>query len=192
MTIDITDRYKLIIEEHHYATDFRAKIIQAWCLFYGALAAGLGWTQATVDAHPVSWVFCALASLVTVFMWAADFRHRAALANSKRIGEAIEKSAEIPNGQRFFASIKSGWLTHSLVIDLFAGLMLGVLSRSAVFLKGNGGDLKSLPPDMICWAIGGGAFGVALYLSVDLSLARKRLRELPEDQGSTKASHSGD
>jgi hypothetical protein len=41
MPIEITDRYKLIFEEHHYASDFRVKIIQGWRLFYGAFAAGL-------------------------------------------------------------------------------------------------------------------------------------------------------
>lgn len=107
--IDIKDRYKLIFEEHHFASDFRVKIVQGWCLFYVAFAAGLGWAQSTPDTQRMSWIFSALACVITVFMWSADFRHRSALANSKRIGKAIEESkeAEIPPKQRFFASIAS-------------------------------------------------------------------------------------
>ncbi len=166
MPIDIADRYKLIFEEHHYASDFRAKIVQAWCLFYAAFAAGLGWAQANASAKPVSWVLSAFALVITVFMWAVDFRHRKALAHSKRIGRAIEESREaaIPESQRFFASITSGWLTHSLIIDVLSGLMFGVLLRASRFLKSSSGDLSSLPPDIVWWAVGGGVLGVAVYL----------------------------
>jgi hypothetical protein len=169
MSIDITDRYKLIFDEHHYASDFRAKIVQAWCLFYAALAAGLGWTQANASAKPVSWVLSAFAFVITIFMWAVDFRHRKALAHSKRIGKAIEESKEaaIPESQRFFVSIKSGWLTHSLVIDMLTGLMFGVLLRASCFLKSSGGDLSSLPLDVVLWAVGGCALGVGVYLVGD-------------------------
>src|SRR5438552_7391479 len=165
--IDITDRYKLIFEEHHYASDFRAKIVQAWCLFYAAFAAGLAWTQANVSAKPVSWVLSAFAFVITIFIWAVDFRHRKSLAHSKQIGRAIEESREsaIPESQRFFASIKSGWLTHSLVIDMLSGLMFSVLLRASCFLKSSdGGALSSLPPDIFLWAVIGIALGVGVYL----------------------------
>lgn len=176
MPIEVTDRYKLIFEEHHYASDFRAKIVQAWCLFYAAFAAGLGWTQANPTAKPVSWIFCAFAFVITMFMWAADFRHRSALAHSKLIGKAIEESdaAKIPADQRFFASTASGWLTHSLAIDVLAGLMLGVLWRASTFLRDSGGELKSLPPDLIWWAVGGSALAVGFYVIVHLRLRRSK------------------
>jgi hypothetical protein len=176
MPIEITDRYKLIFEEHHYASDFRAKIIQGWCLFYAALAAGLGWTQANTNAKSVSWIFSASAFVITLFMWAADFRHRSALAHSKLIGKAIEESpaANIPENQRFFASIASGWLTHSLAIDVLAGLMLAVLWHSSTSLKTSGGDLGRLPPDLIWWAGGGIALGAGFYLIVKVSLRKSR------------------
>jgi hypothetical protein len=166
MPIDITDRYKLIFEEHHYSSDFRAKIVQAWCLFYAAFAAGLGWTQANASAKPVSWVLSAFACVITVFMWAVDFRHRSSLNHSKRIGSAIEESREaaIPENQRFFASIKPGWLTHSLVIDMLTGFIFGVLLRASYFLKSSCGDLGLLPLDILFWAGGGGALGVIVYL----------------------------
>jgi len=167
--IDITDRYKLIFEEHHYASDFRAKIVQAWCLFYAAFAAGLAWTQANVSAKPVSWVLSAFAFVITIFIWAVDFRHRKSLAHSKQIGRAIEESREsaIPESQRFFASIKSGWLTHSLVIDMLSGLMFSVLLRASCFLKSSDGALSSLPPDIFLWAVIGIALGVGVYLAGD-------------------------
>ena len=172
MPIGITDRYKLIFEEHHYASDFRAKIIQAWCLFYAGLAAGLGWTQANANTKPVSWVLTAFAFVITLFMWAADFRHRSALAHSKRIGVAIEESdaAGIPEDQRFFASIKSRWLTHSLSIDMLTGLMLRSLWGVSNSLRVSGGNLNSLPPDLIWWAISGSALGACFYLLVALYL----------------------
>jgi hypothetical protein len=174
MAIEITDRYKLIFEEHHYASDFRAKIIQGWCLFYAGFAAGLGWTQANANAKPVSWILSAFAFVITLFMWVADFRHRGALAHSKLIGKAIEASeaANIPVDQRFFASITSGWLTHSLAIDVFAGLMLGGLWRASTFLRDSGGDLSSLPPDLIWWVVGGSGLGTVFHLIVALSLRR--------------------
>ncbi|HXN23394.1 MAG TPA: hypothetical protein VOA41_11705 [Candidatus Dormibacteraeota bacterium] len=189
MPIEITDRYKLIFEEHHYASDFRTKIIQGWCLFYAAFAAGLSWTQANAAAKPVSWILSAFAFVITWFMWAADFRHRKALAHSKLIGKAIEESeaAGIPADQRFFASIASGWLTHSLTIDVLAGLMLGALFRASTFLKGSGGDLKSVPPDLLWWTIGGSALGAGFYLFVAVSLRRRRRaprRAAPGETGS--------
>jgi hypothetical protein len=166
MPIEITDRYKLIFEEHHYASDFRAKIIQAWCLFYAALAAGLGWTQASTNTKPVSWILTAFAFVITLFMWAADFRHRTALTYSKRIGKAIEESAEagIPEDQRFFASIKSRWLTHSLSIDMLTGLMLRSLWGVSNSLRASGGNLNSLTTNLIWWAISGSALGACFYL----------------------------
>jgi hypothetical protein len=163
---EIGDRYKLIFEEHHYASDFRAKIIQAWCLFYAALAAGLGWTQANANAKPVSWILTAFAFVITLFMWAADFRHRTALTYSKRIGMAIEESDEagIPENQRFFTLIKSRWLTHSLTIDMLTGLMLRSLWSISKSLRVSGGNLNLLPPDLIWWAISGIALGACFYL----------------------------
>lgn len=166
MPIDVTERYKLIFEEHHYASDFRAKIVQAWCLFYAAFAAGLGWTQANGNAKPVSWVLSAFAVLMTIFMWAADFRHRGALANSKLVGRAIEESREagIPEDQRFFVAITSGRITHSLAIDVLTGIVLAVLLRTTLYLKSSNGDLGSLPLDIIWWAVGGVVAGIILYL----------------------------
>src|SRR5438477_463793 len=115
--------------------DFWFKNVQAWGLFYAAIAAGLAWTEANVSAKPVSWVLSAFAFVITIFIWAVDFRHRKSLAHSKQIGRAIEESREsaIPESQRFFASIKSGWLTHSLVIDMLSGLMFSVLLRASCF-----------------------------------------------------------
>jgi hypothetical protein len=192
MPIEITDRYKLIFEEHHYASDFRVKIIQGWCLFYAAFAAGLGWTQANPSAKPGSWILSAFAFVLTLFMWAADFRHRSALAHSKLIGRVIEESeaANIPADQRFFASIASGWLTHSLAIDVFAGLMLGVLWRASTFLRGSGGDLKSLPSDLFWWAVGGSGLGAGFYLIVALWL-RRTAPPLTVPRNSTKIPGEG-
>jgi hypothetical protein len=112
------------------------------------------------------------AFVITLFMWAADFRHRKALAHSKLIGKAIEesKAANIPEDQRFFASITSGWLTHSLVIDILAGLMLGVLWHASTFLRDSKGDLNSLPPGLVWWALAGAALGAGFYSMVVLSL----------------------
>jgi hypothetical protein len=172
--IEITDRYKLIFEEHHYASDFRVKIIQGWCLFYGAFAAGFGWTQANEGSKPVGWILSAFAIVITLFMWTADFRHRKALAHSKRIGKAIEEAEEaaIPADQRFFASIASGRLTHSLGIDVLTGLMLGVLLRVSTWLRATQGTLTSLPPHLIWWAVGGSALGFGFHVFVEFWLHR--------------------
>ena len=50
MPIDISERYKLIFEEHHYASDFRVKIFQRWCVIYAALAAAFAWVHSASKA----------------------------------------------------------------------------------------------------------------------------------------------
>jgi hypothetical protein len=137
MPIEILERYKLIFEEHHYASDFRVKIFTGWCIMYAGLAAAFVWVHSM--SKSLCWVITVAGSLVTALMWLADVRNRSATRASKDAGVAIEKAAEagIPAEQRFFERLEtttraSKLSTHSRAIDLFASLMiilLGVATR---------------------------------------------------------------
>jgi len=54
MTIDIAERYKLILAEHHYASDFRVKIFTGWCAIYAALAAVFAWVH--TKSPQLTWI----------------------------------------------------------------------------------------------------------------------------------------
>lgn len=146
MPIDITDRYKLIFEEHHYASSIRIKIFTGWCVMYAGLAAALGWLYSS--SKPLTWVAPASALPLTAMMWFADIRNRAALRASKDAGVAIEldESAGIPPAQRFFTRLRTvrvieRLLTHSRVIDAFSVAMLVFLLLATWYLYSHRGDL---------------------------------------------------
>lgn len=146
MAINISDRYKLIFEEHHFASNFRIKIIQGWCLIYSALGAAFIWVQS--EPKEISWIISLAACLVTILMWIADIRNRSGLIASKRAGNAIEISedANIPIEQRFFARIQTkekliNKLTQSLAIDIFAIIMIISLIIATILLIANKGNI---------------------------------------------------
>ncbi len=107
MPIDILERYKLIFAEHHYASDFRVKIVTGWCVMYAGLAAAFVWVHST--SKSLDWIVTAAGVIITVLMWVADHRNRAALRAAKDTGFAIEQDqdADIPTEQRFFARLKT-------------------------------------------------------------------------------------
>jgi hypothetical protein len=146
MPIDIAERYKLIFEEHHYASSVRIKIFTGWCVMYAGLAAALGWLYST--SQPLTWVATASAVPLTAMMWFADIRNRSALRASKEAGRAIEldDTAGIPPAQRFFTRLKATTvfersLTHSRVIDAFSIIMVAFLLLSSWYLYSHGGNL---------------------------------------------------
>jgi hypothetical protein len=174
-SIELADRYKLIFEEHHYSSDFRAKIIQGWYVFYGALIAGLAWTQAPGHSKGISYVFGVFGFVITFFMWAADYRHRGALSGSKKVGAAIEKAANIPKDQRFFALIASGWFSHSLVIDSLSGSILALSLRLSIFLKQHDGDLGNPPGYLASCGLAGAFAGAAFHFTSNWIRERRSL-----------------
>jgi 8-oxo-dGTP pyrophosphatase MutT (NUDIX family) len=191
MPIEPTDMYRLIFEEHHYASDFRAKIISAWLLLYAALAAGLAWAQANPNSKPVSWAFSGLALLVTALMWSADFRHRTALRGSKIIGKTIEEASAsgIPVDQRYFALLADRWFTHTLVIDVVAGLMFSALAYATYILVKYSGDLNSIFPRIVWWAGAGTVVSVLLYLRALLGYKKQQKTQtsaLPARESASK------
>ena len=146
MPIDIAERYKLIFAEHHYASDFRVKIFTGWCAMYAALAAGFVWAYSA--SKPLMWVIALLGFLVTLLMWLADYRNRAALRASKDAGTAIEQheDAAIPDEQRFFARLNprscfEELATHSFAINVFAALMLILFGVATWVLHATKGQL---------------------------------------------------
>jgi len=139
LPIDIGERYKLIIAEHHYAIDLREKIVRGWGLVYAALAAAFVWVQS--DAKSASWTITAVAVAVTLLFWVTDVRNRSGIRASKDAGAAIESDpdAAIPKDQRFFERVKpQGWLecilTHSRAIDIFAVSAIVLLTVATLFL----------------------------------------------------------
>ena len=146
MSIDITERYKLVFEAHHYASSVRIKIFTGWCIMYAALAAALSWLYST--SQPLTWVATASAVPLTAMMWFADIRNRSALRASKDAGMAIEldDTAGIPSPQRFFTRLKATTvferlLTHSRVIDAFSIIMVAFLLLSTWYLYSHAGSL---------------------------------------------------
>ena len=145
MAVNVEKRYELIFAEHHYASDFRVKIIQGWCVVYAALAAAFVWVQSA--AQPLSWIITAAAGVVALLMWLADIRNRKALGVSKDVGAAIENDAAagIDEGQRFFVNLAPKTLlekaSHSFVIDWFAGVMLVCFVAATIWLFYTGGRL---------------------------------------------------
>lgn len=150
MPINITERYKLVFEEHRHASDYRMKIVQGWCWIYAALPAAFAWVYS--ESKPLSWIVTASGVLVTPLMWLADYRNRSAIHASKDIGAAIEEDtgAGISENQRFFARLRTEtrrekMLTHSRAIDVFAALMSVLLLLATIYLALNKGTLPSCP-----------------------------------------------
>jgi hypothetical protein len=144
MPADISERYKLIFAEHHYASDFRVKIFTGWCALYAALAAAFVWIYSV--SKPVTWVVAVIGIGITLLMWSADIRNRAALRSSKNAGAAIEEAESIPPDQRFFTHLKAvGFIeklfTHSKTIDCFALGAIVLLVWAAIYLFRNRGVL---------------------------------------------------
>jgi len=144
--MDITERYKLIFEEHHYASDFRIKIFTGWCAMYAGLAAAFVWVHTT--SKSLTWIITGAAAVITALMWLADVRNRSALRASKDAGAAIEldTSAGIPEDQRFFACLKTDslferLLTHSRAIDTFSIVVLVLLIGATWYLCSHRGVL---------------------------------------------------
>lgn len=140
MPIEISERYKLIFDEHHYASDFRIKIFTGWCAIYAALAAAFVWMYSV--SKPATWVIALVGVVVTILFWFTDIRNRAALRASKNAGAAIEQAegANIPLEQRFFVHLKAeGWVeklfTHSRAIDAFAigAILLSASAASCLY-----------------------------------------------------------
>ncbi len=139
MPIDIGERYKLIIAEHHYAIDLREKIVRGWGIVYAALAAAFVWVQS--GAKSASWTVTAVAVAVTLLFWVADVRNRSGISASKDAGAAIESDPEagIPKNQRFFERVAPQGrleriLTHSRAINTFAVVAIVLLIAATWFL----------------------------------------------------------
>ena len=146
MPIDILERYKLIFAEHHYASDFRVKIVIGWCLMYAGLAAAFVWVHST--SKSLDWIVTAAGVIITVLMWVADHRNRAALRAAKDTGFAIEQDqdADISTEQRFFARLKTESrveknVTHSRAIDALSIVMVISLGFATWYLLSYAGVL---------------------------------------------------
>jgi hypothetical protein len=142
MNSDMLERYKLIFEAHIHAAEFRATIIRGLLLVYAALAATFAWLQA--QATRASFLAPLIAAFATGLFWFADRRHRAAVDGSKKVGEAIERAAQIPKDQRYFEGLNESYeyFRHSLLIDISCGVALFFLILATALLICSGGDLN--------------------------------------------------
>jgi len=147
MPINIEERYKLIFQEHHYASDYRLRLLRGWCVMIAALAAAFVWIQQA--ATRLSWLVSALALVATVLVWLGDRRNRTALQGAKKAGKAIEESADagIPEPERFFPRIQASALarypTHSSLLDVFFTLLSGLLILATIYLFVKSGALSA-------------------------------------------------
>lgn len=133
MPISIEELYKHMLEEHRFASEYRLKILASWGVVYAAFAAAFAWVHR--EALPLSWVVTLLAGVFTVIFWVGDRRNRPAVKVPKIIGTIIENdtSSGIPEGQRFFSTLDKG-ISHSTIIDWFAGAMLALLLLATGYL----------------------------------------------------------
>ena len=144
MPMDTSERYKLILAEHHYASDLRIRIFTGWCAIYVALAAAFVWMYS--ESKAATWVIPLVGVAITLFMWSADIRNRSALRATKNAGAAIEKADDVPGDQRYFMHQKAEGcierlFTHSTTINAFAVGAIGLFIWAAIYLYYNRGCL---------------------------------------------------
>ena len=134
MKIDTTVLYEQALESLRHASDIRAKIIGAWLAIYSASAAAIAWVH--FHAKPYLWVILLAAALMTLIMWLADNRNGQAIHWAKEIGKHIENDRDsgIPEERRFFSKLDGG-TSHTMLINIFAGLLLVLLVASTVALS---------------------------------------------------------
>lgn len=136
--MSLQQRYDQIFEEHRFASSFRLKILAAWGTVYAALAAVFVWTF--VAATTIDWIVPGLGVGMTILFWIGDRRNRPAIRRSKDVGEAIERELELADPQQFFSKLDEG-MSHSTAIDIFAMVMIIMLSVATGYLLGTGGKL---------------------------------------------------
>ena len=136
MCISTEERYRLIFQEHQFASEYRIKIITGWCSIYAALAAVFVWVHNAVPL--LSWLVTTIGIAVTVLMWIADYRHRPAIYWSKEVGANIEKAEQIPDDQQFFSKLDRGF-SHGTAINIFAGVSIFLLLIATACLICSGG-----------------------------------------------------
>ncbi len=134
MTIEATVLYEQAFGSLRHASDIRVKIVGAWLAIYSAFAAAFVWVL--INAKQYLWVIALAAALMTIVMWFADYRNRAAIRQAKSIGEHIEKDppSGIPESRRFFSKLNEG-VRHGLLIDAFGGVSLVLFVAGAVVLS---------------------------------------------------------
>lgn len=129
--VGIDERYKQAFESHRHASDYRLKLLAGWGVVYGAFTVAFFWTQG--NAKAISWIVPALGMVFTVFAWIADNRNRAAIRQSKKVGDALEAEMKLPDDQRFFYGLKDG-ITHSTAINVSAIVVLVLLGYATCYL----------------------------------------------------------
>lgn len=132
------DHYKLIIEEHRFASEFRLKILAVWGAVYTALAAVFVWMYSA--AMSIDWIVPLVGFVMTILLWIGDCRNRVAIGRSKDIGENLERKLNIPDDLQFFAKLGS-CLSHSRGIDIFGIAISVMLLASIGYLLCTSGEL---------------------------------------------------
>jgi len=138
MSLTIEDRYKLLYDEHKFASEFRLKLIISWFASYAALGVAFAWIQE--HSKPSSWIITTITIVITIAMWLADYRHRTAIGSLKQAGQSIEKSENIPEDQRFFSGLNKG-VRHGTLIDVLSVIILLALIFATCYLICAHGEL---------------------------------------------------
>jgi hypothetical protein len=145
-----SDLYKLILEEHRFASEFRLKLFTGWMLVYAALAVGFAWLHTA--SQPLSYLAAVFAFVMTALMWGADRRHREGLYAFKKVGSNIERDLDngLKEGQQFFCELESTTergksvgrsSRHGTLIDYFAVAALIFFAVACGYLFAIGGKL---------------------------------------------------
>src|SRR4051812_23212739 len=110
--------YEQASESGRHNSDSRMKFLGAWLAIYSSLSVAFVWVLD--NAKEYKWLVVVAAAIVTLTMWFADQRSRAAMALAREVGQAIEEDAHsgIPEKFRYFSRLaKVGGPSHSSIID---------------------------------------------------------------------------
>lgn len=111
-----TELYRLMLDEHRFASEFRLRIVGGWGLGYAGFAVAFAWVYDQYFPEPgLSACIAFLALLFTLFMWAVDCRHRRRLWASMRFGLWLEGLNQYHNPKTdrdLFAPPQDGFFIH--------------------------------------------------------------------------------
>ena len=111
MPVGPTEHYKLILQQHNHAADFRLKILYGWGLSYAELAITFNWVYE--EAQEFSWIVPAVGIAITWLIWYFDAGNRHGLISWRNIGRKFEVKNHVPENQRYFKELTEGGLGFS-------------------------------------------------------------------------------
>lgn len=112
MPVDPTEHYKLILQQHNHAADFRLKILYGWGLSYAGLVITFNWVYE--KAREFSWIVPAVGIAITWLIWYFDVGNRHGIISWRKIGRVFEEKNHVPKSQSYFRELTPDGLGFSI------------------------------------------------------------------------------